>query len=126
MLLKGSIIDCFDNSGCGTLKIIQLYSKKICHSGEFLRGVLHKFDPSKNKLQRKKHYMVICFGVVQNIHRQIDYTLKFFQNKIIMVSEKLKRLLGTRIFGPIQRELRKLRIDFSVYHKIVLLSRYIL
>lgn len=125
MILKGSIIDCFDNSGCDTLKVIQLYSKHISHAGELIRGVLHKFDPAKNKLQRKKHYTVICMAVRQYTFRHSDYMVRFLHNKVLLVSDNGKKLLGTRIYGPIQRELRLMKIDMSVMHKIILLSRYI-
>lgn len=125
MILKGSIIECYDNSGCDRLKVIQLYSKHISHAGELIRGVLHKFDPAKNKLQRKKHYTVACIGVKQNTFRHCDYMVRFYDNKILMLSDNRKKLLGTRIYGPIQRELRILNVEMHVIHKIILLSRFI-
>lgn len=126
MILKGSIIECYDNSGCDRLKIIQIYSKHISHAGELIRGVLHKFDPAKNKLQRKKHYTVVCCGVRQISYRLSDHLVQFYDNKILMVSDNGKKLLGTRIYGPIQRELRLMKIDMGVMHKIILLSRFII
>lgn len=126
MLLKGSIVRGGDNSGCGTFKIIQLYSKKITHAGEIIRGVLHKFDPNKNKLQSKKHYMVICSVVRQPTYRHNAYTVRFSLNKVLMVADNFKKLLSTRIFGPIQRELRNMKIDPSVMHRIVLFSRRVI
>jgi ribosomal protein L14 len=126
MILKGSIVNCFDNSGCGTLKVIQLYSKQISHAGELIRGVLHKFDPLKNKLQRKKHYTVICIGVKQYTFRRSDYLIRFTHNKILMLADNGKKLLSTRVFGPVQREIKLMLVDSSVMHKVILLSRYII
>lgn len=126
MLLKGAIVRGGDNSGCNRFKIIQLYSKKISHAGEIVRGVLHKFDPHKNKLQAKKHYMVVCSVVRQYTYRQNGYMVRFSENKVLMVADNFKKLLSTRIFGPIQREMRKMRIDPSVMHRIVLFSRRVI
>jgi ribosomal protein L14 len=126
MLLKGSIIDCLDNSGCDKLKIIQLYSNKLSHAGEDLRGVLNVFNPEKNKLQ-KKHYKVACITVRQYTKRFSDYLVRMAYNGILMLTDNCKKLIGTRIFGPLQREaVRLVKLDTSLVHKMILLSRYVL
>jgi len=127
MLLKGSIVFCYDNSGCNSLKIVQLYSTLTNRGGESFRGVLHIFNPNKNKLQRKKHYTVSCIGVNQYTQRKNGYNIQFPDNAIIMLTDNLKKLLGTRIYGTLQREaLRIKKIEESLVQKIVLLSRYLI
>lgn len=127
MLLKGSIVFCYDNSGCSSFKVLQLYTNKNNHAGEGFRGVMHVFNPERNKLQKKKHYTVACIGVKQYTQRACDYFIYFGDNAIIMMNDACKKLLGTRIYGVIQREsLRLVKFDTSLVHKMILLSRYIL
>lgn len=127
MLLKGSIVFCYDNSGCSSFKVLQLYTNKNNHAGEGFRGVLHKFNPDRNKLQKKKHYTVACVGVKQYTQRFSDYGIWFGSNAILMMNDSCSKLLGTRIFGAIQREsLRLMKYDTTLVHKMILLSRFII
>lgn len=70
--------------------------------------------------------MVICSVVRQPTYRHNAYTVRFSLNKVLMVADNFKKLLSTRIFGPIQRELRNMKIDPSVMHRIVLFSRRVI
>lgn len=127
MILKGSILECFDNSGCKTVKVVQLYSNKFNRTGEGFRVVLHKFNPNRNKLVKKKHYTVACIGVNQIMQRVCDYAIGFPDNAILMLSDNCKKLLGTRVYGVMQREALKLKkYENSLVHKIILLSRRVI
>lgn len=127
MLLKGSIVFCYDNSGCNSFKIVQLYSTLTNRGGESFRGVLHVFNPNKNKLQRKKHYVVACIGVIQYTQRKSSDLIQFPDNAILMLSDNKKKLLGTRIYGTLQREaLRIKKLEEALVQKIVLLSRFVI
>lgn len=127
MILKGSIIACYDNSGGKTIKVIQLYSTLSNRAGEGFRSVLCVFNPNKNKLQNKKHYTAGCIGVQQITHRGCDNTISFCKNAVIMLSDNCKKLLGTRIYGAIQKECEKLnKYEHAMFQKIVLLSRFVI
>lgn len=127
MILKGTIVDCFDNSGCKRIKVIQLYSNKYNKAGEGFRVVLHVFNPNRNKLIKKKHYTVACIGVKQFKHRVCDYIIGFPENAIIMLTDNCKKLLGTRVYGVMQRECCKLKkYEPTLVHKIMLLSRCVI
>lgn len=127
MLLKGSIVFCYDNSGCNSFKIVQLYSTLTNRGGESFRGVLCLFNPNKNKLQRKKHYIVACIGVNQYTQRKTGDNIQFPDNAILMLSDNKKKLLGTRIYGSLQREaLRIKKLEEALVQKIVLLSRFVI
>jgi len=97
LLLKGSIVWCVDNSGCGSIKIIQLYSNLINHGGECFRGVLKDFNPNKNKLVKKKHYTVACLGTNVYVHRFCEYLINFPLNAILMLTDLKNKLMGSRI-----------------------------
>lgn len=127
MLLKGSIIFCRDNSGAKKLKVLQLYTNKYNHAGEGIRCVMRLFNPERNKLQKKKHYTVGCIGVLQYTQRFSGYAIHFCKNAIIMFNDSCTKLLGTRIYGVIQREALRLKTyDSSLVHKMILLARFII
>lgn len=127
MLLKGSFVYCFDNSGGNSLKIIQLYTEAVNRGGEGFRCVLHLFDPNKNKLQRKKHYTVACIGVEQYTQRKTGDNIQYPGNAIIMLSDNTKKLLGTRIYVGLQREAMRIKkIEEALVQKIVLLARFVI
>ena len=49
--------------------------------------------------------------------------VKFAQNKIVSFDEKNK-ILGTRILGPVSRELVSLQNNDVIYKKILALSKF--
>jgi ribosomal protein L14 len=126
MVLKGTILRCVDNSGCGSVKVIQLYSCCLCHAGELVRCVMHKFNPNRNKLQKSKHYMVAFLAALREFIRMCAQMIWSAIHKIVLISENQKRLLGTRINGIIQRESRDIGLEMSVLHRIILFARLII
>lgn len=116
-----------DNSGGGSLKIIQLYSKLRDHGSECFRGVLAKFNPNKNKLAKKKHYSVACLGTNVPIHRDMGYMVGYPLNSVVMLNDLKTKLLGSRIWGVMIREaLRLVGLEKALIQRIVLLVRVVL
>jgi ribosomal protein L14 len=53
--------------------------------------------------------------------------IQFPDNAILMLSDNKKKLLGTRIYGSLQREaLRIKKLEEALVQKIVLLSRFVI
>lgn len=123
MLLKLATLWGTDNSGCSSAKLIQLFSNQICHSGELVKVVMKRFD-KRRKLQPKKKYLVIPISLTQMMQRRRGDMYKFNINRIIMLTDNMKRLLGTRIYGPSIKEVRKIPLERSILQKIVSYAYY--
>jgi len=110
MLQLRSILKVADNSGAQEVALISVLgqqNRKIASLGNVIRGVVKKADP--NGLYRKGE---LVFGVVvrtKKEKRRIDGSfIRFSDNAIVLIDNlKDKNPKGTRIFGPVGRELKE-------------------
>lgn len=105
MILKETILTTSDNSGALRAKCVHIYQNTNSQLGNFVKVVLHKFD-SRKKLQKKKKYFGLVIATAQQKKRQHGQVIKFSENRILLFADKQK-FLGTRISGPVCRELKK-------------------
>lgn len=84
---------------------------------------MKRFD-KRRKLQPKKKYLVIPISLTQMMQRRRGDMYKFNINRIIMLTDNMKRLLGTRIYGPSIKEVRKIPLERSILQKIVSYAYY--
>jgi len=71
---------------------------------------------SKQKL-KKKIYTGLIVGVTSFVKRKDGSFIRFFENNVLLLSDQLK-FFGTRIYGPVPKELKFLADD-TLYKKIV-------
>ena len=57
-------------------------------------------------MKKKEILLALIFRTKRNIKRIDGRNFKFLQNAVILLSRN-KKPLGTRIFGPVVKELRK-------------------
>lgn len=129
MVTYGSKIKAMDNTGARICKVIGLMAatrRRGRSVGEQIKvSVGRKIKPRK-KVKRKEIHTMIITRVKKKIKRDNYYYLKFdSQNAGVILKMKGffgKTLpLGTRIFGPIAREIRELG-----FKKIVSLASFAL
>jgi|TARA_B100000809_G_scaffold264771_1_gene321549 large subunit ribosomal protein L14 len=95
-----------DNTGAQRVKCFRVLGqrKRYAHVGDVIRASIKEAQPGS--LVKKGD---VCRALVirtrHPIHRSDGSSLRFDSNAVVLVDEKLNPL-GTRIFGPVARELR--------------------
>ncbi len=108
MIQLRSILDVADNTGAKRASFIQVFGKKNCFVakiGDVINvnikesapeAIVKKGEVAKAVLVRTKH----------SIKRADGSTLRFDRNAIVFIDAQLNPR-GTRVFGPVARELRE-------------------
>lgn len=105
MLLKEAKIFAVDNSGADILRILQLFTCQLFHGKEFWLTVLDRFD-IRRKLQAKRKYKVLPTNTAARRERKRGDKVCFDVNCIIMIADNFKRLIGSRMYCLVMREMR--------------------
>lgn len=97
-----------DNSGAKQLQVIHIYGgskRSFGYLGEILGGVVKKALPHGQFKKGDKVKVVLVR--VKKEHKRVDGTyIRFSENAGVVIDEKTKDPLGTRIFGPVAREVK--------------------
>jgi large subunit ribosomal protein L14 len=106
MISEETEFEVVDNTGARRARCFRIYgqSKRYAHVGDVVRvsvkeaqpdGIVKKGQTCKAVIVRTRH----------PVRRPDGTVLRFDSNAVVLVDEKLNPL-GTRIFGPVARELR--------------------
>lgn len=101
-------LKCADNSGAREIMCIRVMkgsNTRYAHVGDVIVGVVKSATPNQ---QVKKSDVVKCVVVrtKQPIRRPDGSVLRFDDNAAVVIQNNLEPR-GTRIFGPVARELRE-------------------
>jgi large subunit ribosomal protein L14 len=106
MIYKQTILKNADNSGVVWSKCIKVQGTCNITTARLGDTVLVSiFKISSKKKAKKKIYMGLIVGVNNWSKRQDGSYIRFFKNKILLLSSELK-FLGTRVYGPTPKEIR--------------------
>ena len=111
MIQLRTIVNAADNSGAHKLSVIQVHGKgnrKLAFIGDIITCVVKKADPIG---MIKNHEMVKAVVVrTRKEKRRSDGSyIRFDDNAVVVIDNpKDKNPKGTRIFGPVARELKEL------------------
>lgn len=111
MIQLRSIVKATDNTGAEILSVIQVLgkgNKKIAYLGDVINCVVKKANPTGSV---KVHSIVKAVIVrTRKEKRRVDGSyIRFDDNAVVIIDNpKDKNPVGTRIFGPIARELKDL------------------
>lgn len=111
MIYKQTQLKVADNSGAHIVKCIKIIGtnkKNGCIGNFILLTIKSKKQSTKKKLKKKLIYHGLITMVKQNIIRLDGTIIKCNQNRILIFvnSNSQTKFLGTRIYGPIMRELK--------------------
>lgn len=107
MIQMGTIIKTADNSGAkrvNCVKVLGGSKKNTGHVGDTIVVSIREAIP-KSKVKKKGVYKAVIVRTKSPITRKDGSTIKFDENACVLLDDK-KEPVGTRIFGPICRELR--------------------
>ncbi|MFA5792552.1 MAG: 50S ribosomal protein L14 [Candidatus Gracilibacteria bacterium] len=122
MIQQQSVLNVADNSGAKEVKCIKVlgHSKnRYAHVGDEIVVSVKKAAP-KGAVKQKSVQRAVIVRVRKNIKRKDGSYLKFDENAVVIVG-KDGIPKGTRVFGPIARELRE-----RGYQKIISLAPEVL
>ena len=123
MLQHLSMIKSADNSGAKKLQVIRVlggYKKRYARIGDVVTAVIKEAQPNSGVKKSDIVHVVIVRTRKETRRRDGSY-VRFDENAGVIIDRKSKEPKGTRIFGPVARELRELG-----YTKIVSLAPEVL
>jgi large subunit ribosomal protein L14 len=97
-----------DNSGARSLKCIRVLGgsgRRYARVGDIIVASVKTANPAGN-VKRKSVVKAVVVRTQSPILRSDGSTIKFDDNAAVLLAEDNKTPRGTRIFGPVPRELR--------------------
>ncbi len=122
MLQTESRLKVADNSGAKELLVVRVLGgskRKYGNIGDVVVGTVKKATPN-GTVKKGKVVKAVIVRSVQGIKREDGSYIKFDDNACVIIRDD-KSPVGTRIFGPVARELRD-----ADYMKIVSLAKEVL
>jgi len=122
MIQQESRLGVCDNSGAKEILCIRVLGgtrRRYAHVGDVIVATVKQANPQGN-VKRKTVVKAVIVRTTNVIRRKDGSTIKFDENAAVIIGDdKLPK--GTRIFGPVPRELRELG-----YAKIISLAPEVL
>ena len=109
MIQMESVLDVADNSGAKSvlcIKVIGGSKRKSAGIGDIIVVSIREAIP-RGKVKRGDIHKAVIVRQRYALHRKDGSTIRFDRNAAVLVN-KDKEPIGTRIFGPVTRELRTL------------------
>ena len=122
MLMQESRLKVADNSGARELLIIRVLggsTKRYANIGDIVVGTVKKTIPNSN-IKKGKVVKAVVVRSVEGVRRKDGSYIKFDDNACVLIKDD-KSPIGTRVLGPVARELRE-----KDYMKIVSLAPEVL
>ena len=126
MLQVRSWIKIADNTGAKVVNVFSVNGKngrRFARIGDVIAGSVKQVDANSNVKKGDKVYAVIV-RLRKETRRKDGSYIRFDENAGVLVNKENKEPIGTRIFGPIPREIReKAKGDFEDgFKKIISLA----
>lgn len=97
-----------DNTGAKQLQCIRVlggYQKRYAGLGDVVTCVVKKADP-RGAVKKSEVVHAVLVRVHKETRRPDGTYIRFDDNAAVIIDKKSKEPKGTRIFGPVARELR--------------------
>jgi large subunit ribosomal protein L14 len=121
MIQMQSTLDAADNSGARRLMCITVLGgsrRRYANIGDVIKVTIKEAIP-KGKVKKGEIYDAVVVRSKKGVRRQDGSLIRFDGNAAVLL-DRQKQPIGTRIFGPVTRELR------SEYMKIISLAPEVL
>ena len=124
MLIKESSLQCTDNTGIKTVRILHVKKKKVASLGDFVLIVIKQVRFKKKHIKKKLHWGVVV-STKKSTKRLDGSYIKFSSNRFVTLTES-DNILGTRIKGPVGKEISHFAKLYKKYQHIVAFSKTII
>lgn len=107
MIQMQTILEVADNSGAKSLLTVTVLgqAKSIARIGDVITGAVEEAIPD-GTVKKGQVVRAVVVRTAAKIHRADGSYLKFDTNAAVLI-DKENNPIGTRIFGPVARELRE-------------------
>ena len=122
MIQMQTMLEVADNSGARRLMCIKVLGgshRRYAHIGDVIKVSVKEAAP-RGRVKKGEIYSAVVVRTAKGIRRGDGSLVKFDGNAAVLLNAKLEPI-GTRIFGPVTRELRSER-----FMKIVSLAPEVL
>ncbi|MEE3002761.1 MAG: 50S ribosomal protein L14 [Pseudomonadota bacterium] len=107
MIQMQTVLNVADNSGgrkATCIKVLGGSKRRYAYVGDVIRVSVTEVQPGSKVTKGSVSYAVVVRTASQ-IRRPDGSTIKFDKNAVVLLNSQ-KQPIGTRIFGPVTRELR--------------------
>lgn len=121
MIQMSSRLDVADNSGARQvmcIKVLKGSRRRYAGIGDVIRVSIKEANP-RGKVKKGDVMLAVVVRTRKGVRRQDGSLIRFDDNAVVLISPQGEPI-GTRIFGPVARELR------SLYMKIISLAPEVL
>ena len=122
MIQMQSMLDAADNSGARRLMCVKVLGgskRRYAHIGDIVKVTVKEAIP-RGKVRKGEMYNAVVVRTRKGVRRADGSLVRFDRNAAVLLTNQLQPV-GTRIFGPVTRELRRER-----FMKIVSLAPEVL
>ena len=107
MIQMQTVLDAADNSGVRRVMCIKVLGgshRRYAGIGDVVRVTVKEAIP-RGKVKKGEVYNAVVVRTRQGIRRPDGSSIRFDRNAVVLLNNQLQPI-GTRIFGPVTRELR--------------------
>ncbi len=107
MIIEQTILDVADNTGARKVRCFRVLGqrKRVARIGDLIRVSVRDVQPG-GLVKKGDVLLAVVVRTRQATRRPDGSALRFDNNAVVIIDEKLNPL-GSRIFGPVARELRE-------------------
>ncbi|HBA83560.1 MAG TPA: 50S ribosomal protein L14 [Verrucomicrobia bacterium] len=107
MISMRTNLDVADNTGARRVQCIHVLGqrKSYAHIGDIIKVAVKEAQPV-GMVKKGEVHSALIVRTKQAIHRPDGSVLRFDHNAVVLIDDQ-KNPRGTRIFGPVARELRE-------------------
>ena len=109
MIQTESIVDVADNSGARKVMCIKVLGgskRRYARIGDVIKVSVKEAIP-RSKVKKGEVMLALVVRTAKGVRRDDGSLIRFDNNAVVMLNAQ-KQPIGTRIFGPVTRELRSL------------------
>ncbi len=113
MIKIGTNVRVTDNTGALSAQVIGLIKggrQRFARPGKIVKVTVKKARSDGNVHEHEVHYALVV-RVKKEYRREDGTTIRFDDNAVVLIDPESKEPKGTRIFGPIAREVKLYGFD---------------
>ena len=122
MIQMQTILKVADNSGARKVMCIKVLGgskRKTAGVGDVIKVAVKEILPNNGRVKKGQVYYAVIVRTAFGVRRPDQSLIRFDDNSVVLLNPQ-KQPVGTRIFGPVPRELRE------NYMKIVSLAQEVI
>jgi large subunit ribosomal protein L14 len=123
MIQMQSMLDAADNSGARSVMCIKVLGgshRRYAHIGDVIKVTVKEAIP-RGKVKKGDVLKAVVVRTRKGVRRPDGSVIRFDRNACVLLNNTTEQPVGTRIFGPVTRELRNAK-----FMKIVSLAPEVL